>query len=311
MRERILLQAFQLQQFSKNEIINMIPSNVLSEIKTKDPHPCFRLYSICHDGISSPKLLTTGKNEKIHWTKQAVQSMKNIIKKGIKFFHLHNKDNSTENRESLGEIIAHSQQEIDGKLHQLAIGYFPPETRERVKDYDVCSHEGWWEFIIESGKKIADKIGELTGIALSSSNEDTPAFSNTGLLGAVQCFEGGEPDNKGGGESLKREVKIMTLKDVIDYIVENNVHITQLPFDIEDIKADRNLGKIFNDMESEIKDLKAFRENAEKEKTEFETKIKNYEDKENLTQAKEKFNEILKTAIEKKSIGERKNRRSI
>jgi hypothetical protein len=314
MKERIILQAFSFQQLSQDEIIKMIPEETLREIKLKDEHPYFQVYSICHDGISNPKLLKDGekKNEKIHWTKQAVQSMKNVIKKGLKFFHLHNKDNSTVNRREIGEIIAHSQQEIKGKLHQLAIGYFPPETREEAKKYDVCSHEGVWEFIISAGKKIADKISDLTGIALGSSDEDIPAFAESRRLGMVQCFaeSSGELDNKEGGEPSKKEVKFMsiTLKDVIDYIVENNVHITQLPFDIEDVKADRKLGKIITDLEAENKSLKTFQENATKEKEEFEKKIKEYEGKENLTKAKTIFSEMLKTAEEKKTIGEREKK---
>lgn len=310
MKERIILQAFTFQ-FSQSDIINMISPEVIKGIKEKDPHPYFRLYSICHDGISAPKLLKDGKKkiEKVEWTKQAVQSMKNVIKKGLKFFHLHNDDNSTNNRDELGEIVAHSQKEINGKLHQLAIGYFPPETREEAKKYDVCSHEGVWEFIKSAGRKVADKIEKLTGIALGSSNEDSPAFTESGSLGMVQCFaSGGELDNNNdGGEPPKKEVKFMsiTLRDVIDYIVDNKVHITQLPFDLEDIKSDRKLGKIFVDMESENKELKTFKENALKEKEEFEKKIKDYEGKETLSKAKQTFSEMLKTSAEKKTIDDK------
>lgn len=294
-KELVKLQAFQLQQFSQNEIVSMIPDDVLGKIKESDPRPFFKAYSICHDGESSPKLLTSGKHEKIHWTKAAVQSLKNVIKTGIKFFHRHNADNSTEGRKDLGEIIAHEQKDIDGKLHQIAIGYFPPETRDEVKAYDICSHEGEWWFLNDLGKKIATGIEKLTGIALSSSSENVPAFGNTGELGAVQCFDaGGEPE-KNGGEPNKLEGRpIMTLREVTDYIQENKVHIGQLNFTIDDVKSDRVLGKMFETLENENLELKKQTDLFANDKKGFEEKIKEHEAKENKILANVRFAEFVK-----------------
>lgn len=290
----VQLQAFQFN-LNESEILAMIEPDVLNEIKLRNPHPYFRAYSICHDGISKPKLLNTDSQGPIEWTRKAVQSIKNIALKGIKFFLGHNEDNSTDNRgEPLGEIIANKEMEIDGKVHHIAIGYFP--DKDKVKDYDICSHEGLWSFIKESGKTIAEKVSKITAIALGNSKEDSPAFPGAVNLGAVQCFEndaGGDPDkNKAGGESANNKGKIMalTLKEVNDYIVENKVHISQLPFTIEDVKKDRNLGKIFDEAESyktKITTLEADNKKLIQEKEGLVLK-------EQQLSAKERFDNLIK-----------------
>jgi hypothetical protein len=291
-KTKVRLQSFGKPKLTQEEILAIIPKDVLSEIKAKDEHPYFDAYSICHDGVSKPKLLEEGKHEAIQWPKSAVKSIGNVIKKGIKFFHKHNVDNSTDDRKELGEIVANTEKEIDGKLHSIAIGYFPPETREEVKKYDICSQESVWWYIKEAGKRVADKIEELTGIALSSSKEDEPAFQESGRLATVQCFESdGEPDNINGGEPKKD--KIMTLNDVKDYIRENKVHIAQLDFTIEDVKADRVLGKVFDDLERKVEDLTKEKETYSKEKETYTKQIDEYVKRENLNTAKDRFSKIV------------------
>jgi hypothetical protein len=170
----------------------LIDNDTITKIKATDPHPFFQAYSICHEGTSQPSILGDTARP-IHWTRAAVQSIKNIILKGIKFFKGHNADNSTENRESLGEIVANTERELDGKLHHIAIGYFP--NKEKVSDSDICSQEANWNLFEQAGHWFAGTIDKLTGIALSNSKVDKPAFADAKRLGMVQAFvlQGGGP----------------------------------------------------------------------------------------------------------------------
>lgn len=188
-RQNISLIALKIQSFSENEIMDMIDKNTLEEIKAKDPHPFFQLYSICHEGESRPKIVGETNRPPMLWTRKAIQSIAGVIKKGINFFLGHNADNSTNNRDSFGEIVGYAEKEIKGNLHSLVVGYFPPDKRDEAKKLDICSQESEWTFIEEAGKLVADSIQVLTGIALSNSEKDTPAFAGAKRLGIVQCFK--------------------------------------------------------------------------------------------------------------------------
>lgn len=227
----------QLQAFSNSEIMNMIDDDVIVDIKLKDKHPFFQAYSICHEGISTPTLIGE-KAKPINWGRKAIQSIKDVVKKGVKFFFGHNDDNSTEGRKALGEIVGYKEKEIDGKLNSVIVGYFPPETKEEVKKYDICSQEAVWNFFESAGQLIAGTIDKLTGIALSSSEVDKPAFSGAKRLGFVQAFE-----NKDIGENKMDGKSAITFEDVKHAIREMNIHPSQL-YNLDEIKKDREFGNI-------------------------------------------------------------------
>ena len=189
--EPVTLVCYKIQAFSNNEILSLIPPETLSQIKSKDPHPYFQAYSICHEGISTPSII--GDTSKpIHWTRRAVQSLKSIILKGVKFFKGHNADNSTTGRQVLGEVVANVEQEINGVLHHVVVSYHSPEVKEEVKKYDICSQEAIWNLFDQAGQVIADTVDKITGIALGSSDTEQPAFTGARRLASVQAFTQGE-----------------------------------------------------------------------------------------------------------------------
>jgi hypothetical protein len=202
---------------SSSEIMALIDSDTISRIKAVDPHPFFQAYSICHEGTSQPSILGDTARP-IHWTRAAVQSIKNIILKGVKFFKGHNADNSTDKRESLGEIVASTEREIGGKLHHIAVGYFP--NKEKVSDSDICSQEANWNLFEQAGHWFAGTIDKLTGIALSNSKVDKPAFADAKRLGMVQAFvlQGGGPGSgrkpEGGNSEVKSTVTLINVDDL-------------------------------------------------------------------------------------------------
>lgn len=293
----VYLQVHKIQAFSKDQILALIPPNILAEIKTKDPHPFFQAYSIAHEGISSPKVL--GDTSKpIHWTKKAIQSIKNIITKGIKFFFGHNEDNSTENRRILGEVIADTQQEIDGILHHIVISYHSPEIRDEVKQYDIVSQEAEWNFFEAAQNLIADTVEKITGIAMGSSKNDTPAFFGAKRLAMVQALdndeEPGEPVLEENKEMTKEELlNSITFHDLKPIIEKLNVFPSQL-FSIEQLKADRNL-TVFQELE-----------NAQKQITEYEEKNKTLIQQTLKANAAQRFKELIDDQNLKLTDGQRK-----
>jgi hypothetical protein len=276
-----MIHAFSEIKLSQTEILNNISPNDLSKIKSDNAHPYFRAYSIAHEGISVPKIIGEG-YKKIAWPRRAIQSLKNITVKGIKFFKGHNEDNTTDNREYFGEVIGNFEKEIDGKIHHIVIGYFPDKSS--VVNDDIVSMEADWSFVKNAGKWIADKIDSITGIALGDSSVDTPAFSGAKMLGAVQALEG------------EKEKKIMeiTFQDVQKFVQDHNVWPWQL-FSIEQVKADREIGKYFIEFEAKQKklseDLQAITDKAKA----AEDKLKLVEGEYNKTTAKTRLESHLKT----------------
>lgn len=273
-----------IQSFTQNEILSLIPNETLSEIKSKDAHPYFQMYSICHEGVSNPTVLGEGPKS-ITWTRRAVQSIKNVITKGINFFKGHNDDNSTDNRKSLGKVIHSFEKEIDGKLHHIAIAYHPPEVRDEVKKYDICSQESTWNFIESAGNLIADTIDKLTGIALGNSQTERPAFSEAKRLGFVQAFE------KTGDVNMSDEIttKPLTFDQLKQACKDLNVFPRQL-FDENQLKEDREFGKLF----VELEDLRKQKENFDKKVEELNNQNKELVRVGQLSNAKTRLENIYK-----------------
>lgn len=242
---------------TSSEIMALIDPETISRIKATDPHPFFQAYSICHEGTSQPTILGDTARP-IHWTRAAVQSIKKIVLKGVKFFKGHNEDNSTDKREALGEIVANSEREIDGKLHHIAIGYFPDKSK--VSDSDICSQEANWNLFENAGKWFADTIEKMTGIALSNSKVDKPAFADARRLGMVQAFvlQAGGPGSgrrPEGGSSDDELHNNATNQEVADFI-ENKIKENEYSFygvRIEDKK--RNVGDVIEE-ESKSNDVR-------------------------------------------------------
>jgi hypothetical protein len=236
----------------QNEILGRIPQRIVDKIKETDKHPYFQAYSLCHEGFAKPTIIGEGAKP-IFWTRKAIQSIKNIVTKGIKLFKGHNNDNSTNNRKILGEIVHDCQEEINGKLHHIIFTYHKPDVRDEVKQYDVNSQEGLWNFIESAGNLIAENIQKLTGVALANSKNESPAFEGARRLGFVQAFEYTEPETKTTGDVMS-DVKTPSQKQ-LDFNewrkigIENfKVYPWQM-FKLDDLKIDREFGKYFEELD--------------------------------------------------------------
>jgi len=286
----VVLQCFKVSAISQEELLSLIPAETLAKIKQTDEHPFFQAYSIAHEGISSPRIVGEG-TKKISWPKKAIQSLKNIISRGVKFFRGHKETNSTEGRQEIGEIVADTQKEIDGKLHHIVISYHSPAVREIAKEFDVVSQEAEWNLIEDAGNLIADTIHQLTGIAMGDSRKEKPAFAGAVRLGMIQAFEsdqsGGEPDKNKTGENI-----MPTLKEIKTYVQEMDLWPSQL-FDPERIKADNNFAKFFEEAEK-------LKTNLTAKETELEVLKKGVAEAEKkvlAANAKSRLEEMLKSNI--------------
>lgn len=271
-------------RLSEDKILEMIPADILTNIKKKDSHPYFRAYVLAHEGESSPRVIGEG-GVKISWTRKAIQSMKSFIKRGIKFFKGHNEDNSTKNRASLGEVVASKEIEIDGKLSNVVVGYFPEQNKEIVKKNNVISMEAYWSLIKKSGKVIADKMLKLTGIAMGNSNIERPAFKGSKLIGAVQAFENNDKENK-------RSMENITFADVKRAVHDMNIFPHQL-YEPEKLKNDNMVKDLLKEKDSEITKLKEELETRTKESEKIQKQFQELETNQLKFTAEKRYKKLI------------------
>lgn len=299
-----------VQALTGVDIMSMVPSSVIEELKRRDPHPFLQAYSICHEGVSAPRVLgDTGTARPILWTRAAVQSIKNIALKGVRFFLGHNEDNSTQGRRALGEVVWDGQKEIDGVLHHVVVGYFP--NKSKVQALDICSQEGNWDFLEAAGRWVAEKLDAITGIALSSSSVDQPAFSGARRLAQVQALEveledemlddlnGVDDDSRHRAAQQNRR---RTRMDTIDLTTVNFDDLAQelrrrktFPsqlFTLEDVKKDNTFQAVFSAHDEATKQLKE----KETELTKLKGEKAESDKRLQTTTAKERFVKLVDAA---------------
>jgi cation transport regulator ChaB len=234
-----------IQALSQDDIIKKIPSDILARIKSENPHPFFQMYSVAHEGVSSPVFVNEDGSktpEKITWTRKAIQSISKVIKTGIKFFQGHNKTNEDITQKEVGKVIHAFQEEMDGKLHQIVIGYFP--NKKEAINNDVCSQEASWTIIEQAGKLFAETCKKITGIAIENSKVAKPAFKDAKRIGFVQAF-GEEIKESSGNEQPGKGSKQMTFQEVQQAIKDLNIFPSQL-FNESDLKRDREIGPVYD-----------------------------------------------------------------
>jgi hypothetical protein len=307
--ETLFLQATSIE-ISEDEIIDIIGKDELERIKKIDPHPYFECYSMAHEGISRPAAIfdntsDDGDKEPITFSRKAIESIKDVIKKGIKFFGWHNKDNSTEGREELGQLVGHKQKEIEGTLHQLAVGYFP--DKDKIKDYDICSQESIWDFMKVGGNIVADIAKDITAIALGKSSEGKPAFQGAKKLGFVQAFEENKNEDKTGDvkimeyAEIKKNANFETVKQLVKDL---NIFPWQL-YSENEIKQDKEYGKLFEEIEkykSQVEEKDKTFKTLEDEKKKLERVVEGNKAKDLLSDLmkEKKFTDNMSEKISKR-----------
>ena len=172
----------------------ILPADILSRIKTRDPHPFFAIYKIGESGSSTGN--ATKNNQTI--TRRKLWSFGAI------------KELTSKMKEGLGDvIIGHGTTKIVGKvvhayhtmvnqtMHALAVVHIThPETISRVKtkELDVCSVEGTVTLARNSRTDPwrVKAIEWINRLALGNSVENKPGFSGASIQATIQELERNE-----------------------------------------------------------------------------------------------------------------------
>lgn len=245
-----------LQNMAQDELLRYVTP--LEYEKIKEEGGALEAYVVAHPGQS--KSFIVGLGEKIlNWYSGIISKIKDKIRPGTPVFHLHNADNSTENRTTIGRVIAvmqNTKNEVVSIIH-------------RFKDYlnincNIASFEAPINFDSRGQEQAGSievrphNIGDITGIALANSETSKPAFAGAIKTAYLQC--------------LRKENNMLELKleDVIKYVQENkiaplkifsNPEILGLDFVKEEIAKHKGNENLFN----ENVRLKAEKESLKKE----------------------------------------------
>jgi len=271
-------------QADENIILSKLPKEILEKIKETDEHPFLQMYSLCHEGDATVYLMSESP-QTVAGPKRAIQSIQNIVTKGVKLFKGHNADNSAEGRKVVGEIVYSFNEEIEGKLHHIMITYHAPQVREEAAKLNSCSQEADWHILSNAGKSIAESIEKLTGVSMNVYNRKKPAFAKAVKLAMVQADD--------AGETTTVKEKNMTYDEIRNEL----------------IKLSSSTGERLNLIKGLIHDFGVFprhifTENDLREDHEFKTVFEKME-------TYEAENKKLKEAIEAKDGEIKKNERAI
>jgi len=241
-------------KISPEEVLASLPESVREKVRGKNA----AVYCIGEEGVSRPRVVGSG-NAVLRWPRAVIRRLAEAAGSGVKLFERHNKDNSHEGRKPLGEIVGSFTRTVGDKLQAIAVALMPEDR----PDLDVCSIEA----DVDAQGDIVGDVSKVTGLALSSSRVDSPAFAGAQRLATLQCFEpGSAPDeNTKPGKPGEGEPSMPTFQEVKDFIRERNVFPNQL-FSIDDLRNDRVFAPILAEgdtakkkaetLTTEIEDLK-------------------------------------------------------
>ncbi len=217
------------------------------------------------------------------WPRAVIRTLAEKAKQGIKLFVGHNEDSSHTGRESVGEVVASFSRIVSGKLQALALTVL--DTADKA--LDVCSIEADVDF---SSPNVAGDVNKITGIALGSSKQDSPAFPGAVRMAQLQCFdEKTEPEeNKKTlekGEPKKMEITFDIIKAKVR---EMKIYPHQL-FSEDEMKDDRFVKDIIDNNTNLTKEL----ETSNNKLKELDEAGKVNERKASLSDANERFAKLI------------------
>lgn len=242
-------------------------------------------YTIAEEGTSKPRVVGEGP-KLLRWPRAVIRRITDSVKAGTKLFERHNKDSSHEGRATIGEVVGSFTRAVGDKLQAVAVGIL---TEDRP-DLDVCSIEA---DVQVSGEIVGD-VEAVTGIALSSSKIDSPAFPGAQRLAMLQCFN--DPDNSGShisnagetGKPGEGRKTMATFEEVKAFVREHNVFPNQL-YSLDEMKNDRTYGPMLAEGET----AKAKAATLETEKADLMKKSTEAIRKGDESAAKDRFEKLI------------------
>jgi hypothetical protein len=241
----------------EDEVCDALTPEIREAIKGKKAS----IYAIAEEGESRPRILNSGKGPaRLQWPRAVIRRVAEVVKAGTKLFERHSKDNSHAGRKPLGEVVGTFTRQVGDKLQAVAVTVLGEDR----PDLDVCSIEAE---VASDGNVVGD-VDSVTGIALSSSNKDSPAFAGAQRLAVLQCFESGSDPKPKPGEGGSK----MTFQEVRDFVKEHNVFPNQL-FSLDDIKNDRVFAPILAEGEKAKQERDTIKTESDKLKKDSEEAI--------------------------------------
>lgn len=204
-------QAFRadIVHMADSEVLDMIPADVQTEIKARDDHPLYKVFSIGHEGTARGRLVGVGYTT-VQYLRDAVRKIGDKLKIGTKVFSGHGSTNSHEGRKPIGTVVGRHVRQMAGKLHTLAAIYIHPENRD--VDHDIASIEARVRYQEDlDGVSVRD-VDEITGIALGRTGTDEPGFPGARLIAAFQAFA----ENESHKGKRGNDMDLATIQEAIE-----------------------------------------------------------------------------------------------
>jgi hypothetical protein len=263
-----------LQNMAASDILSFIPADEYRRIREEDPHPLFRAYVIGHEGVSQGRLVGGGSLIK-KWFASAIKKLYDKLQYGLKIFHGHASTNEHAGRQPIGEIVGKALKEIWGRWSAIAIAYIKPEFRNLP--LDVASIEADVRLSDMAGITDVD-VGDITGIALGNSAVNEPGFAGATLLSQIQAFASGGARFSHGGNAME-----FSLDDIRHAIKAEKLKPSDI-YDLDELTADPVLKGFLettkkNQYGAGAAHLRRTEEEFEKQKKEWESKEKTYQEK--------------------------------
>ena len=194
-----------IQAMSQAELNDIVDPLTMANIKKDDPHPTIKVFSVGHEGKADIKLPGFGMAP-FTWIQAAVRKLSDRIKLGTPAFARHTSDtNSHEGRTKIGQVVGKVVTEIGERLNTLTAIHIFPQYKSRP--LDIASIEAEIEFDHDEHRAWPTNIRNVSGIALSSSDTDTPGFPGATIVGAVQAYVQAFAVDKGVKKVNKSEVQ--------------------------------------------------------------------------------------------------------
>jgi len=247
-----------IQALGKAELDSIIDPGFVAGIKTSDPNPEIRVYSIGHEGAANLHLPGIG-NKTMTWIQAAVHWVADKLSLGTAVFDRHDPTtNSHAGRTKIGEVVGKAVRQVGDRMNTLAAIYIYPQFRSRP--LDIASIEAEIEYAHDGYQAWPTGISNVSGIALSNSDIDTPGFPGATLLGAVQAYV------QAFGSEMETH---MNLSEVKQAVKELGLTPTQI-FAVDDIMGDT---KVAEKVREDKRNVVAGSERIQRERDEAKERI--------------------------------------
>jgi hypothetical protein len=198
-----------IQNMARDEALSMIPKDTLERIRRTDRKPEIKIFAVAHEGTATGAELSFGAKVRkaFNYVKDMIIKINEKINIGTPIFNRHEQTNENAGRLQIGEVVGKTMKFVGDKWAALTAVYVYPDHRDLK--LDVASIEADIEYVPKTADA-ADVIDvhNISGIALSHSSVDAPAFRGATLLGVVQAFV--MPETKEG----RIENRIARLKEL-------------------------------------------------------------------------------------------------